>query len=96
MVFKNGDDGKDHDSILSVTIGNGFLHYQQSGLLTFNAGTTTSVPLAPPVIPVAELADQQLQACIQPVGNDTWRFNVAITGTTSNGGVSTYCSPGKI
>lgn len=86
--FDNLDDGKDHDSILTVNVGQGKFSYAQplGSSLTFNEWTTTQEYLSSPAtVDFNSLSNTPVEVCIAPNGNDTWRFNLHINGTLSNG-----------
>lgn len=96
-IFYNQDDGKDHDSILTVTVAGGIFKYRQSGDLTFNESTTTSVPLQGAAVPITQIMGhgEPFSVCIAPNGNDTWRFDVELQLFTDDGRMLDVTEPGQ-
>ena len=86
VLFHTNDDDKDNDTGISVTIANGSVaEWHQTQNETFPDQSDRTKVLNPSSVPLSALRGQLLQICISPNGNDTWRFNVTLTGTPSDG-----------
>jgi hypothetical protein len=86
VLFHTNDEDKDNDTGLSVTIANGSVaewHQTQNEKYVDNSDHVKE--LTPSAVRLDALKSQLLEICISPNGNDTWRFNVTLTGTPSDG-----------
>lgn len=84
VIFHTNDENKDHDTGVSVTIQN-VAQWQQTQDEEFTDGSDHVKLLSPSSVPLSSLTGHALDVCISPVGNDTWRFNLKLSGTRSDG-----------
>ena len=85
ITFRTGDDDKDDDTGLSVSIGD-VTSWSQSGNELFkDQSTSPTKPLNPSSVALSSLSGQTLKIAISPNGNDTWKFGFTLAGTRSDG-----------
>jgi hypothetical protein len=84
VAFHTNDDDKDNDTGLSVTIQN-VTEWHQVQNEVFPDQSDKIKRLNPNSVPLSDLSGHLLEVCISPVGNDTWRFNLTLSGTRSDG-----------
>lgn len=84
VAFHTNDENKDHDTGVSVTIQN-VAQWQQTQDEEFTDGSNHVKLLNPSSVPLSSLTGHALDLCISPVGNDTWRFNMTLSGNRSDG-----------
>ena len=82
--FHTNDENKDHDTGVSVTIQN-VTQWQQTQNEEYPDGSDRVKLLNPSSVPLSSLTGHALELCISPVGNDTWRFNMTLSGNRSDG-----------
>ena len=86
VLFHTNDDDKDNDSGLAVTIQNGNVaEWHQTQNERFPDHSDTQKMLNPSTVLLSALHGQKLEICLSPNGNDTWRFNMTLIGTRSDG-----------
>lgn len=84
VTFHTNDENKDHDTGVAVTIQN-VTQWQQTQDEEFTNGSDHVKLLNPSSVPLSSLTGHPLELCISPVGNDTWRFNMTLSGNRSDG-----------
>lgn len=84
VAFHTNDENKDQDTGVSVTIQN-VAQWQQTQDEEFTDGSDHVKPLNPGSVPLSSLTGHALDVCISPVGHDTWRFNMTLSGNRSDG-----------
>jgi len=86
IFFHTNDDDKDNDTGLSVTIQNGNVaEWHQTQNEVFHDHSDHVKVMNPSTVPLSALHGQLLEICIAPNGHDTWRFNMTLSGTRTDG-----------
>jgi hypothetical protein len=84
VAFHTNDEDKDDNTGVAVTIQN-VAEWHQTQNEVFPDGSDRIKNLNPSSVPLSNLSGHLLEVCISPVGNDTWRFNMTLSGTRSDG-----------
>src|SRR6185503_2331791 len=84
IAFHTNDDDKDNNTGVSVTIQN-VAEWHQVQDEVFPDQSEVVKALIPNSVALSNLRGHVLEVCISPVGNDTWRFNLTLTGKRSDG-----------
>lgn len=83
VTFQTNDDDKDDNTGVSVNIPN-VTDWHQERDEKFPDGSNVTKYLNPNSVQLAKLTGNTLEVCISPVGDDTWRFNMTLSGILSD------------
>jgi hypothetical protein len=86
VVFYTLDDNKDPDTGITLEINNVTVWSmpQEGGIAREFAKNHADPYPFPQTTPLADLPGKRLKICIQPKGDDTWRFNMRLYGSRSD------------